>query len=168
MNPIGVNTWIWVSPLTDERLRALAPRVKEMGFSVIELPIEDPSDWDAGAAGDLLAELGLGATTCAVMPPTRDLVIDDPAVVASTQAYLRECVRMAARVMHSSTPRTPDPSASSPSPLRTRPSHAPRPSGDRSSEHRTRSPQMAFDISRRRSPAHYATRPESATGRSAG
>jgi D-psicose/D-tagatose/L-ribulose 3-epimerase len=32
------------------------------------------------------------------MPATRDLVSDDPAVVASTQAYLRACVRMAARV----------------------------------------------------------------------
>lgn len=98
MNPIGVNTWVWVSPLTGERLQALAPRIKEMSFDVIELPIEDPRDWDAGAAGELLSELGLGATTCAVMPPSRDLVVEDPGVVAATQAYLRECVRMAARV----------------------------------------------------------------------
>ena len=97
-NAFGVNTWVWVSPLTDERLAALAPRVKSMGFDVIELPIEDPDDWDEGRSAELLAELGLGATTCAVMPATRDLVADDPAVVAETQAYLRRCVRMAARV----------------------------------------------------------------------
>jgi D-psicose/D-tagatose/L-ribulose 3-epimerase len=98
MNPIGANTWIWVSPLTDERLAMLAPRIRNWGFEVVELPIEDPSDWDAGRAADLLASLGLGATTCAVMPATRDLVSDDPAVVASTQAYLRASVRIAARV----------------------------------------------------------------------
>jgi D-psicose/D-tagatose/L-ribulose 3-epimerase len=98
MNPIGANTWIWVSPLTDERLAMLAPRIRDWGFEVVELPIEDPGDWDAGRAADLLASLGLGATTCAVMPATRDLVSDDPAVVASTQAYLRACVRIAARV----------------------------------------------------------------------
>jgi D-psicose/D-tagatose/L-ribulose 3-epimerase len=98
MNPIGANTWIWVSPLTDERLAAIAPTVKGMGFDTIELPIEDPDDWDPGRAAELLAELGLGATTCAVMPASRDLVVEDPVVVASTQAYLRRCVRIAARV----------------------------------------------------------------------
>jgi len=98
MNPIGANTWIWVSPLTDERLAVLAPRIRDWGFDVIELPIEDPGDWDPGDAADLLTNLGLGATTCAVMPATRDLVAHDPAVVASTQGYLRECVRIAARV----------------------------------------------------------------------
>ncbi len=98
MREIGANTWIWVSPLTDERLARLAPRIRDWGFDVVELPIEDPADWDPGRAADLLAGLGLGATTCAVMPPTRDLVVEDAAVVASTQAYLRDCVRIAQRV----------------------------------------------------------------------
>jgi D-psicose/D-tagatose/L-ribulose 3-epimerase len=98
MNPIGANTWIWVSPLTDERLAAIGPRVRDMGFDAIELPIENVDDWDAGRAAELLGELGLGATTCAVMPATRNLVAADPGVVASTQAYLRQCVRIAERV----------------------------------------------------------------------
>jgi D-psicose/D-tagatose/L-ribulose 3-epimerase len=98
MNPIGANTWIWVSPLTDERLASLAPRIRAWGFDIIELPIENPEDWDPGRAADLLARLGLGATICAVMPETRDLLSDDPAIVASTQAYLQDCVRIAKRV----------------------------------------------------------------------
>ena len=98
MNPIGASTWIWVSPLTDERLAMLAPRIRGWGFDVIELPIEDPGDRDPGHAAELLTRLGLGATTCAVMPAARDLATDDRAVVASTQAYLRECIRIAARV----------------------------------------------------------------------
>ena len=43
MNPIGANTWIWVSPLTDERLALLAPRLKTFGFDVVELPVEPSS-----------------------------------------------------------------------------------------------------------------------------
>lgn len=92
---IGVNTWVWTSPLTDDRLAALAPRVREWGFDVIELPVEQPGDWDPHRAADLLAELGLKATVCLVMPPGRDLVEADPAAVAETQDYLRRVVDVA-------------------------------------------------------------------------
>ena len=64
---IGANTWIWVSPLTDERLAELAPKVRGLGFDVIELPVENRGDWDPGRAADVLAEHGLGATLCAAM-----------------------------------------------------------------------------------------------------
>ncbi len=69
MNPIGANTWIWVSPLTDERLATLAPRVHDFGFDVIELPIENAGDWDPARARELLDEVSLKATTAAVMTP---------------------------------------------------------------------------------------------------
>jgi D-psicose/D-tagatose/L-ribulose 3-epimerase len=98
MTAIGANTWIWVSPPTDERLAQLAPRIRAWGFDVIELPIEDPADWDPGRTADLLASLGLGATTCAVMPPTRDLLVEDRETVAGTQDYLRTCIDHAARI----------------------------------------------------------------------
>ena len=97
MNPIGANTWIWVSPLTDERLATLAPRVRDFGFDVIELPIENAGDWDPARARELLDELGLKATTAAVMTPDRDLVSEDRAVIESTQQYVRAAVDMAAR-----------------------------------------------------------------------
>src|SRR5260370_11715891 len=89
MNPIGANTWIWVSPLTDERLARIAPRVRGFGFDVIELPIENIGDWDAARASELLDELGLTATTAAVMTPDRDLVNGDRGVIESTQSYVR-------------------------------------------------------------------------------
>lgn len=93
---IGVNTWVWTSPLTDERLAELAPWVREQGFDVIELPVEQPGDWDPHRAADLLAELGLKATVCLVMPPGRELV--DADTVAETQDYLRHVVDVAATV----------------------------------------------------------------------
>ena len=97
-NPIGANTWIWVSPLDDERLAALAPRIRELGFDLVELPVENPGDWDPARTADLLAALGLGATVCAVMPPERDLVVADRATVSATQTYLRACIDAAAAV----------------------------------------------------------------------
>ncbi len=97
MNPIGANTWIWVSPLTDERLATLAPRVRDFGFDVIELPIENAGDWDPGRARELLDEVGLKATTAAVMTPERDLVSEDGEVIESTLQYVRAAVDMAAR-----------------------------------------------------------------------
>jgi D-psicose/D-tagatose/L-ribulose 3-epimerase len=93
---IGVSTWVWASPLTDDVLARLAPRVREWGFDVVELPVEHPGDWDPHRAADLLAELGLKATVCLVMAPGRDLVEADS--VAGTRDYLRHVVDVAAVV----------------------------------------------------------------------
>jgi D-psicose/D-tagatose/L-ribulose 3-epimerase len=98
VNPIGANTWIWVSPLTDERLASIAPRVRAFGFDVIELPIENLGDWDPARAREVLHKNQLSATTCAVMSPDRDLVSGDSAVVESTQAYLNGAIDAAAAV----------------------------------------------------------------------
>jgi D-psicose/D-tagatose/L-ribulose 3-epimerase len=98
VNPLGANTWIWTSPLSDDRLAELAPRIAGWGFDVIELPIENVGDWDPDRARRVIADLGLGATTCAVMPSHRDLVADDPDVVATTSEYIAACIDLAARV----------------------------------------------------------------------
>ncbi len=95
---IGVNTWVWVSPLTDARLAELAPKVRDWGFDLIELPVENPDDWDPAKAAGRLADLGLGATVCLVMGPGRELVAADPGTVATTQDYLRRVVDAAAEV----------------------------------------------------------------------
>jgi len=98
MNAIGVSTWLWVSPLNDVDLARLAPVVKGWGFDVIELPIEQPADWDPARAAPILRDLGLGATTCAVMTPERDLTTSDRAMREATADYLCRCVDIAAAV----------------------------------------------------------------------
>jgi len=98
MTAIGANIWIWESPITDEAIATIAPGVKELGFDFVELPVEEPGAWDPGRAAELLAELGLGGSLCCVMPPGRDLAVDDAEVVAATQDYLRGCVEVAARI----------------------------------------------------------------------
>ncbi|MGC5286308.1 sugar phosphate isomerase/epimerase family protein [Micromonospora sp. DT231] len=99
MYAIGVNPWVWASPVDDEALAALIPRIASFGFDAVELPIEQPGDWDPVRTRDLLAEHGLvAAGVCAAFSPGRELVDAAPAVVESTVAYLKGCVASAAAV----------------------------------------------------------------------
>lgn len=97
-HPIGVNTWVWTSPLTDATLAVLAGKVAGWGFDVLELPVENPGDWTPSEAATVLGDHGLGATVCLVMPPGRELVRADAATVKSTQDYLCAVVDAAAVV----------------------------------------------------------------------
>ncbi|MGA6164244.1 sugar phosphate isomerase/epimerase family protein [Amycolatopsis magusensis] len=98
MHAIGVNTWVWTSPLDDAALAELAPKVAAAGFDCIELPVENLGDWRPGAAARLLAEHGLSASVALVMPPGRELVAADDTTVKSTQDYLRAVADIAAEV----------------------------------------------------------------------
>jgi D-psicose/D-tagatose/L-ribulose 3-epimerase len=95
---IGVNTWVWASPLDDEVLARLAPRVRDWGFDAIELPVEAPGDWDPARAAEILERLGLAATVVLVMGPGRELVAAPKETVAETQDYLRRVVDAAVAV----------------------------------------------------------------------
>ena len=90
MNPIGVNAWVWVSPPTDAAIAEMAPRVKEMGFDVLELGLENPGDWDPARMAEVFAANDLGAAVCVAMGPGRDLT--DPDLVRSTRDYVRTCI----------------------------------------------------------------------------
>ncbi|WP_327032101.1 sugar phosphate isomerase/epimerase family protein [Micromonospora ureilytica] len=99
MYAIGVNPWVWASPVDDKALAELIPRIAAFGFDAVELPIEQPGDWDPIRTRDLLAAHGLvAAGVCAVTSPGRELVDAAPAVVESTVAYLKGCVASAATV----------------------------------------------------------------------
>jgi D-psicose/D-tagatose/L-ribulose 3-epimerase len=98
MRRIGANLWIWESPITDSVIGELAPRVADLGFDVIELPVEEPGAWDPSLAAEAIAGAGLGASVCCVMPPGRDLAVADSEVAAQTQDYLRHCVEVATQV----------------------------------------------------------------------
>ncbi|MFI6780141.1 sugar phosphate isomerase/epimerase family protein [Micromonospora sp. NPDC050276] len=99
MYAIGVNPWVWASPVDDEALAELIPRIAAFGFDAVELPIEQPGDWDPIRTRDLLAAHGLVAVgVCAVTPPGRELVDAAPDVVEATVAYLKGCVASAAAV----------------------------------------------------------------------
>jgi D-psicose/D-tagatose/L-ribulose 3-epimerase len=94
----GVSTWVWTSPLTDQRLAELAPRIRDWGFDTIELPVENVGDWDPERAAKLLDSLGLSATVVLAMAPGRELVAADRVTIAATRDYMRHVVDVAAAV----------------------------------------------------------------------
>ena len=82
----GINAWVWTSPVTTEELEKLAPKVAEMGFDMIEIPLEDLSDLDFKRGAEII-RCGLGS---AAVPPwaSRDL-IHRQSVRQNGMAYLK-------------------------------------------------------------------------------
>lgn len=92
---LGVNTWVWASPLADDSLDEIARTAASMGFGALELPVESPGDWDPVRAADLLAELGLDAFVVGAMGAGRDLVKAPDEAITATREYLSHCIRVA-------------------------------------------------------------------------
>jgi D-psicose/D-tagatose/L-ribulose 3-epimerase len=90
---IGVNAWVWTSPVTTEELEKLAPHVKQIGFDWIEVPLEGLEDMDHQRGGEIIKEYGLGVSTCAAMGPDRDLIHPDPAIRENGMAYVRGAIQ---------------------------------------------------------------------------
>ena len=78
MREIGINTWVWASPLTDENLTDLLHHVADLGFDAVELPLETPGDLSPEVVGAVLEATGLTPYVVGAMAPGRDLVATDP------------------------------------------------------------------------------------------
>ncbi|MDI3421169.1 sugar phosphate isomerase/epimerase family protein [Streptomyces luteolus] len=90
---LGANPWIWHSPVTTDALAETLPRLAGWGFDCVELPLEQPDDWDPASCAKLLDATGLSpAAVIGVMTPGRDLVRTTPDTARTTQDYLRRCV----------------------------------------------------------------------------
>ena len=90
---IGVNTWVWTSPLTTEELEKLAPKVKEMGFDWIEVPLEGLDDMDHKRGAEIIKEFDLGVSGCVAMGPDRDLIHLDKAIRDNGMAYVKGSIQ---------------------------------------------------------------------------
>jgi D-psicose/D-tagatose/L-ribulose 3-epimerase len=90
---IGVSTWVWTSPATTAVLETLLPHIAELGFDVIELPVEEIGQFDVARVGELARAHGLAVSICAVIGPGRDLLI--PGEAERGIAYLRGCIEIA-------------------------------------------------------------------------
>lgn len=95
---IGINTFVWYSPLTDVELREIVPKVSSWGFETIELVLENPDDWTPELAAQLTQEHGITPAVSAVMSPGRNLVHASDDEVKATQDYLLHCVDLATQV----------------------------------------------------------------------
>ncbi|WP_105032478.1 sugar phosphate isomerase/epimerase family protein [Arthrobacter ruber] len=96
--PIGINTWVWTSPLTDADLPPLLRRIAGLGFDGVELPLENAGDLTPSVVRDALAETGLAPTVVGAMAPGRDLVGASDGAVRETRRYLLACIDLAAAI----------------------------------------------------------------------
>ena len=92
MAQIGVNAWVWASPVHTEEFGRLAPIVAGMGFDLIEVGIESTGDLNYAKAAEIARANGLAVSVCAAMGPDRDLVHPDERIRASGMDYLRHCI----------------------------------------------------------------------------
>lgn len=84
---LGVSTWLWTSPFTTDTV-ALFPKIKQMGFDFVEIPIEDPALIDGKVVRRALDHHGLACVGCGAFGPTRDLTHEDPKVHANCFDYI--------------------------------------------------------------------------------
>jgi D-psicose/D-tagatose/L-ribulose 3-epimerase len=89
---IGVNGWVWTSPVNTEEFGKLAPRVAQMGFDLFEIGIEGTSDLDYARAGAIAREHKLAVSVCAAMGPDRDLIHQDDSIRTNGMDYVRHCI----------------------------------------------------------------------------
>lgn len=94
---IGVNTWVWTSPFGTKDF-GLVPKIKSMGFDIIEVAAEDLSLIDAALLRKTVEEHGLSITICGAFGPSRDVSSDDPAIRRNGANYIVECIRLAQAV----------------------------------------------------------------------
>lgn len=90
MISFGVSTWLWTSPFQEDTL-ALFPKIKQMGFDVVEIPAEYPELIDGSKTIKALQEHGLRPIICGAFGPSRDLTHDDPSVHQNCFEYLQAC-----------------------------------------------------------------------------
>lgn len=83
----GISTWVWSSPFTTESTK-LFPKIKTLGYDVVEIPVEDPAVIDASRVKHALDDHGLDAVVCGAFGPGRDLTHKDPAMHRQCFDYL--------------------------------------------------------------------------------
>jgi D-psicose/D-tagatose/L-ribulose 3-epimerase len=98
MAQIGVNAWVWTSPVNTAEFGRLAPMVKKMGFDLIEFGVEGTSDLNYAQAAQIARDNGLATSVCAAMGPDRDLIHSDGGIRSNGMEYVRHCIDAAKTV----------------------------------------------------------------------
>jgi D-psicose/D-tagatose/L-ribulose 3-epimerase len=90
----GASTWLWQSPFSTESI-GLFPKIKAMGFDVVEIPIEDPSLIDIIVVKKALLENGLDPSICIVFGEDKDLTSDDTSLYQKCFEHAEKCFEVA-------------------------------------------------------------------------
>jgi D-psicose/D-tagatose/L-ribulose 3-epimerase len=92
MSQIGITTWVWTAPLSNDAFPSIARHIAELGFELVEVPVERITDLNYADAAAVIEDTGLAASVCAVMSPDRDLIHPDETLRANGVAYVRHCI----------------------------------------------------------------------------
>ena len=84
----GINSFVWVSPFTTEAAEGIADKVKQLGFDILEIAVEDPDKIDVQKVKKIIKEKGLDVVVCGAFGPSRDIASKDPAIVNNAKEYI--------------------------------------------------------------------------------
>ena len=92
---LGVNTWVWTTPLNTDELGRLTVKIAGMGFDHIEVPVELSNEVDYAKAGQLARDRGLTVSACGAFGPDQDLISESAETRAGAMKYVRHCIESA-------------------------------------------------------------------------
>jgi D-psicose/D-tagatose/L-ribulose 3-epimerase len=84
----GVNTFVWISPCTTMAVRDLAPKVKAMGFDILEISVENPDLINVKLVNEILKENKLEGIICGAFGPDRNICSNDPRIRENAKTYI--------------------------------------------------------------------------------
>jgi D-psicose/D-tagatose/L-ribulose 3-epimerase len=94
----GVNTFVWVSPFTTSAVKELAPKVKSMGFDILEISCENPDLIDIAEVDTGLKRNNLSSIVCGAFGPDRNICSFNPQIRESARRYILWLIDAAARL----------------------------------------------------------------------
>lgn len=90
----GASTFIWVSPFSTANIDLLT-KVKNMGYDIIEIAVEDTRIIDWKLIKDIARDLELKVTISGAFGPERDISSTEPAFREIGKQYIIDCLRIA-------------------------------------------------------------------------
>jgi D-psicose/D-tagatose/L-ribulose 3-epimerase len=94
MIKFGVSTFVWVSPFSTNNFN-LINKVKNMGYDILEVAIENKDIIDWSKLKTLAKEAGLEVTISGAFGTTRDISSTDPAIRKEGLNYIIDCIKIA-------------------------------------------------------------------------
>jgi D-psicose/D-tagatose/L-ribulose 3-epimerase len=93
----GASTFIWVSPFSTAHI-GLLTKVKNMGYDIIEIAVEDAGIVDWKLIGDIARDLDLKITISGAFGTERDISSTEPAFRETGKQYIIDCIRIAGQM----------------------------------------------------------------------
>jgi len=93
----GASTFIWVSPFSNDTMY-LFDKVKQQGFDVLEVCIENPDTIDPATIKKAAESAGVEVLICGAFGSDRDISADDPVTRQAGVKYIKTCIDIAAEV----------------------------------------------------------------------